>query len=1375
MSVDPSHPAAHRRHLSTVVQALVALSLATTLGLVAAPTAGAAPTEAPSGLSATGSPVPTLTWDEVPGATRYLVQGSPTDDFSSSVRTFSETTVNTTYVPVVTPDFGTLHWRVQAQDSSGDGPWGTAETTAVAPDPPSGLEIERGSPGDTVQPPASPPVIHWDAVAGATGYDVWMDTEGDGIGGTVKTVDTTDYVWPDLQGTGDYFVQVRARFANGMQSEWSDQVSYDVAPLPAVTAAGCEEATACAPAPGASDPRPLVTLEDVVLDWDPVKGAARYELRIALDPDFNNTSNIEERTVLGTRYSPPTTYDNNAYYWQVRAIDASGQAAPWPAEPSIFQRRWPDQPDLVHPAPQAEVGDDVYYQWTPVQHASRYELQVSTDANFTPTKVETCETAGTTYTPGHRASDACMPQQGALTYWRVRALDAPRSVQGIFSSSREFIYSSGTVQRTSPLDGAAGVTVPTLRWQPSQDAVRYSVELKDASGSVVDSETTYALSWTPMRELDPADGPFSWTVSAIDADGRTSPRAAARTFSLADGPLPGGDDPLAPVTAGTEPTSSRVPALVWQPLAGADHYRLHVSEAPGYELDPAESEVLRARLPYPAVTPHDTRFLSSRTRTWWVTAHGEDGKILPSGTGDPATFEVSEPAAVQGQQAALDGVALDAGTTCSSRFVVDDPTSVCTGLTATPVLDWEPVAGAGGYMLYLAEDPDFTNLVAAPTSLITTNSRWAPRSDLLTALPDNESGDAYYWFVRPCVDVRPLRNCGPDPESLTDAATNAFRKVSPAVQLIAPTDGATFSDEVTLSWEDYVTTNAAVRMTGSEHPSHQTAMSYRVQVARTAQVTDGNAIDDVVVDQATYTAFRDTYPEGDLWWRVQAIDGKGNRLAWSQTRHMVKRSATPSLDLTAAAHEEPHRSSVTSPAYDGRVAADDVLLRWPTRDFDATWQVEVYKNDDTTLSTGNRVISTSTKQAALVPATPLPPSDRAYVWRVRRIDGGQEPGAWSDLGRFFVDPASVTLDGPADGGQADPDRVVLRWRPLNGDGAATRYRVSTTSPSGSTSTISTYATAYAPTKAWQGGTWRWSVTALDTDGQPIGSSEARTLEVDPGLRATTAPVIEGVPSVGQTITGTPPEWNHRGVSVSYQWLRDGSTISGARSSSYTLTTADFSRQVSLRVTGQRAGYSDGVVVSEPVTVTEGEVIVSTSPPIVSGTPVAGSRLSTTPGTWSQSSARYTYQWLRDGTPIGGATSSSYRLEPTDAGRRIGVEVTAQRTGYASGSARSEMVQVDKLTSTTSSQLSNKRIRRGKSVRVSVTVDVPDVAAPVGRVRILDGRRTVKTVTLTTARAGDLTVRLRKLKAGKHQISARYLGNESTMGSSSRRTRLVVRR
>jgi hypothetical protein len=65
---------------------------------------------------------------------------------------------------------------------------------------------------------------------------------------------------------------------------------------------------------------------------------------------------------------------------------------------------------------------------------------------------------------------------------------------------------------------------------------------------------------------------------------------------------------------------------------------------------------------------------------------------------------------------------------------------------------------------------------------------------------------------------------------------------------------------------------------------------------------------------------------------------------------------------------------------------------------------------------------------------------------------------------------------------------------------------------------------------------------------------------------------------------------------------------------------------------------------------------NTSPPAISGSPVEGQTLTCDPGTWT-GSPTFTFEWLRDGVPIPGATGSTYTLTPDDVGRQITWRVT----------------------------------------------------------------------------------------------------------------------
>jgi surface antigen len=77
---------------------------------------------------------------------------------------------------------------------------------------------------------------------------------------------------------------------------------------------------------------------------------------------------------------------------------------------------------------------------------------------------------------------------------------------------------------------------------------------------------------------------------------------------------------------------------------------------------------------------------------------------------------------------------------------------------------------------------------------------------------------------------------------------------------------------------------------------------------------------------------------------------------------------------------------------------------------------------------------------------------------------------------------------------------------------------------------------------------------------------------------------------------------------------------------------------------------------------QGKNAIRGTTPTVSGEPEVGQTLKATVGTWSPSGVKLTYQWLRDGVVIKGATSKYYRLVRADAGHRISISVTGTYAG-----------------------------------------------------------------------------------------------------------------
>jgi hypothetical protein len=1032
----------------------------------------------------------------------------------------------------------------------------------------------------------------------------------------------------------------------------------------------------------------------------------------------------------------------------------------------------------------------MYFEWTSVAHASEYEIWVSTTPGFSETTTEKCRTAGTTYTPGmfavntngipspNRVNEDCEPLPGVVNYWQVRPLDRPFTksgdvpgIQGIFSEPQGFLYNPLQISGMSP-SGGQTVIVPTLSWTASAGAEKYRVVVKDKTGSTVKTTTTLSTSYTipGTRALDPADGPFTWELTAFSTDGIQSVTRVASFQVTGSLPTPPADpdDYLAPIS-GTQADGpfSDAPALSWQTYPGATRYQVRVGIAMDGEqiwFGHESSDLFFQDLPYPAMTDTGDRLLLPGEYDWQVVALDNTG--TPLAVGPENRFTVADIVDTSEHALAIGGRELDPNYTGTKTPC--DPLSGPCIVPTTPVLKWHADPRAAFYMVYVSRDASFTNLLEPSNAIpATTNSMYAPALDnRFWTYPETEAGEALYWFIRPC---RNAGNCGASPVSTIGRAQHAFTKSSPKVTGLTSSDPA--GTEITFSWDDYFDTNRSTTWSQTGELRPQSAMQYRIQIDDTESFGTGNQlVDERVVDQATYTAFDKLYPEGTLYWRVQAIDSKGDasgngRLSWSDTKTLTKESP---------------RVVLTSPV-NGATVPGTVSLRWEPQAFAKEYKVELYKNNDTSFSAGNLVFSKTVRTTAYAHNAPLAAS-QTYVWRVRRVDAEGNPGPWSwggenddaqhPLGRFTVGSNIMEITSPAPASVQPPNGPVLTWRSLPG---AVKYAVEVTAPGGTlAATAETVATAFAPTANLVTGTYNWKVTAKDASGSAIGSATA-SFVVDSLLVATAAPQIAAPAGtgVGATITSTPPTWNQPDVANNYQWMRDGKPISGATGTTYVLTTTDYLKSISLRVTGKRPGFVDGETTSNVIGATAGGALQATVQPSITGEAVSGGTLKVVPGTWSQPSPTFRYQWLRTGAPIPNATGTSYRVTPEDAGKDISVTVLASKTGFADGSASTPAVSIPKLVSTTTATLSATRIKPGKRAKVGIVVKVPGVTGPVGTIKVMDRTKVLKTKYLVTAKNGKLTIKLPKLKKGKHRIRVKYLGDATTQGSRSKALRLSV--
>lgn len=286
----------------------------------------------------------------------------------------------------------------------------------------------------------------------------------------------------------------------------------------------------------------------------------------------------------------------------------------------------------------------------------------------------------------------------------------------------------------------------------------------------------------------------------------------------------------------------------------------------------------------------------------------------------------------------------------------------------------------------------------------------------------------------------------------------------------------------------------------------------------------------------------------------------------------------------------------------------------------------------------------------------------------------------------------------------------------------------------------------------------------------------RTSFAEPRLSTVTAPVVSGKPAIGERLSVTTGSWSMFNVATSVQWLRDGAAIPGATSSSYTLTAADRGKRISARVTGSREHVPSASVTTAVTAPVAGlPAPKATTAPQVSGTFAFGSALKALPGTWDTSGVTLTYQWLRAGKAVSGATSSTYTLTAGDIAQSISVRVTATREGYEPGVATSAAKKVTKGKPTVTATV--KPVKAGKRAKVKVTVAAAGMPKPNGTVKVKYGKKTVK-ATLKASAKGKITVKLPALAKGRYAVKVTFVPSTKSkkllVNASAAKTTLRVR-
>ena len=572
---------------------------------------------------------PQFGWDPIPGAARYDVEVNTSQDFAAGSKVCcKDPTTGTSLSPTSLLGNNTdlpageqgYHWRVRAIDAEGNaGEWNNGSSFRKAfddmvPAVPA-LRI-RNSAGTTVVMGATTdsPIVDWDAVPGASSYEVqvvpWIEGMVPGTGGcdwaaassaawgTPAPQAVTGTAWTPLAFsitspvpfTGfaretdklvagrKYCARVRARagtdtLGKRVLSDWTTlggtvSAAFTYGPPAASPGSNPLEAGDYVQ-PATTDIQRAMPL----FTWRHVAGACGYFVAIARDENFTALVDVARTRIPA--YAPRLrsyTDETTSYYWAVLpVVEVGGSCSsvfttPQDNSPRTFDKR-SHPPTLVSPATGANVIDQPTFRWrgnmpnaAGVEGAREYRLQVSEDPTFA-NLIDDVRTASTAFT-----SSSTYPADTQV-FWRVRATDE----NGVGLNWSD----TGTFRRRLriPTPGASNPTggepLPVLSWTPVQGAISYGFHLEEPDGDK--SDYLFYSTAAGFRKLEGL-GTLRWQVRA------NFPKVRGGT-------VPGGYSPVQTFTRFVNPppgarltSDSKRVLLNWDPSPSASKYRVEFSE-----------------------------------------------------------------------------------------------------------------------------------------------------------------------------------------------------------------------------------------------------------------------------------------------------------------------------------------------------------------------------------------------------------------------------------------------------------------------------------------------------------------------------------------------------------------------------------------------------------------------------------------------------------------------------------------------------------------------------------------------------------------------------------------------------------------------------
>jgi cyclophilin family peptidyl-prolyl cis-trans isomerase len=175
----------------------------------------------------------------------------------------------------------------------------------------------------------------------------------------------------------------------------------------------------------------------------------------------------------------------------------------------------------------------------------------------------------------------------------------------------------------------------------------------------------------------------------------------------------------------------------------------------------------------------------------------------------------------------------------------------------------------------------------------------------------------------------------------------------------------------------------------------------------------------------------------------------------------------------------------------------------------------------------------------------------------------------------------------------------------------------------------------------------------------FGLNVTMTTEAPPNTPPTGEVIIFGTAAEDQILTAKNSLVDADGIGpISYQWSRNSVPVSGATDEHYTLMQADVGSQITLTATYTDDRGTVESVDSAPTAVVQNINDAPTGTLTITGVAIEDSVLSADTSDIADEDGLgpFSYQWIRNGDPITGATASTYQLTQDDVQANLAVTV-----------------------------------------------------------------------------------------------------------------------